>query len=127
MLSKKKKEYFRKLLSQRLEMLSAEAERPVSSVTHLKEESRDFVDQASMGADSDFTFRLRERESRLILKVMEAIERLDQGVFGICEECGREISEARLGARPIATLCIECKRAQEASEKVRGTQLPSYE
>lgn len=127
MLSKENKEYFRKLLSQRLEMLSAEADRPVSSVTHLKEESRDFVDQASMGSDTDFTFRLRERESRLILKVIEALERLDQGVFGICEECDREISVERLKARPIATLCIECKRAQEASEKVRGAQLPSYE
>lgn len=127
MLSKENKEYFRKLLSQRLEMLSAEADRPVSSVTHLKEESRDFADQASMGSDTDFTFRLRERESRLILKVIEALERLDQGVFGICEECDREISVERLKARPIATLCIECKRAQEASEKVRGAQLPSYE
>ncbi|MBK5099647.1 MAG: TraR/DksA C4-type zinc finger protein [Desulfobacteraceae bacterium] len=93
----------------------------------MKEESRDFVDQASMGSDTDFTFRLRERESRLILKVIEALERLDQGVFGICEECDREISVERLKARPIATLCIECKRAQEASEKVRGAQLPSYE
>lgn len=127
MLSKKKKEYFKKLLTQRRDTLLAEAERPVSSVTDLKEESRDFVDQASMGFDTDFTLRLRERESRLILKVIEALERLDQGVFGICEECGRSISEARLKARPIATLCIECKRAQEASEKVRGTQLPSHE
>ena len=122
MLSKKKKEYFRKLLNERLEALSAEAERPVSRVTDLKEESRDFVDQAFIGSESDFSFRLRERESKLILKIIEALERLDQGVFGVCEECGRQISEARLKARPIATLCIECKRAREASKKVRGTQ-----
>jgi len=53
-------------------------------------------------------------------KISRALEKLNNGDFGVCEECSREISEERLKARPIAALCIECKRMQEAREKSRG-------
>jgi DnaK suppressor protein len=49
------------------------------------------------------------------------MERIDTGTYGICELCGEEISEARLKARPVTTLCIECKRKQENEEKLKGT------
>jgi DnaK suppressor protein len=48
------------------------------------------------------------------------LEKLDEGNFGVCEKCGREISEERLKVRPMAVLCIRCKKKQEASEKMRG-------
>ena len=52
-------------------------------------------------------------------KIQEALQRIEEGEFGICEECGCEISEGRLEARPVTTLCIECKEDQENKEKLR--------
>jgi DnaK suppressor protein len=48
------------------------------------------------------------------------LERLEEGTFGICESCGEDISEERLKARPVTTLCIDCKKKQENDEKLRG-------
>ena len=56
----------------------------------------------------------------VIKKINRALERLNNGDFGVCEECGREISEERLMARPMAVLCIRCKRKEEAVGKIRG-------
>ncbi|MBL6977374.1 MAG: TraR/DksA C4-type zinc finger protein [Desulfobacteraceae bacterium] len=53
-------------------------------------------------------------------KINRALEKLNNGDFGVCEECGRKISEERLKARPMAVLCIRCKRKQEAIEKIKG-------
>ncbi|MBW1973704.1 MAG: TraR/DksA C4-type zinc finger protein [Deltaproteobacteria bacterium] len=64
--------------------------------------------------------RIKDRESKLINKIKDAIERIDNGTFGICEVCGEEISEKRLMARPMTTLCIKCKIKQEEEEKKRG-------
>jgi DnaK suppressor protein len=81
----------------------------------------DPTDRAALESDRNFMLRIRDRERKLIVKIKEAIERIDSGTYGICEMCGEEISEARLKARPVTTLCIECKRKQETEEKLRGT------
>ncbi len=52
--------------------------------------------------------------------MQEAIKRMDDGVFGICDVCGGPISEKRLMARPVTTLCIDCKMKQEKMEKLKG-------
>ena len=80
----------------------------------------DLGDQASAETDRNFMLRLRGREQRLLNKIEEAIERIDAGDFGICEACGEEISFERLWARPVATLCIDCKLEQEEEEKLQG-------
>jgi DnaK suppressor protein len=54
----------------------------------------------------------------LLNKIRETLERLEEGEFGVCESCGEEIGEARLRARPVTTLCIECKTEQERQEKI---------
>jgi len=120
MLAKKRKEYFKILLTQRLDELLTETKKTASGPTIPQDESPDFTDQASIETDSTFVFRIKERESRLIRKIEDALMRLEDGTFGICEECGEEISKKRLEARPIATLCIKCKEKQEAEEKVIG-------
>jgi len=81
----------------------------------------DLTDQASAETDQNFTLRLREREQKLLKKIDEALERITNGTFGICESCGEEISLKRLEARPVTTLCIDCKTRQEADEKIRET------
>lgn len=120
MLTEEKKQYFKELLTQRLEELTAEVNKPVSTVTNLNDKYYDLVDQAMVEADIDFSFRLRERQGKLIDKIKSALERLEQGIYGVCEECGEEIAEKRLEARPVTTLCINCKKKQEADEKLRG-------
>jgi DnaK suppressor protein len=79
----------------------------------------DMGDQASAETDTNFMLRLRGREQRLLLKIDEALERIDNSTFGICDDCGLEIDVKRLEARPVTTMCIECKMLQEEDEKRR--------
>jgi DnaK suppressor protein len=119
-LTEEKKVYFKELLIQRLDELIAEANKTVSGFAVPKDVCSDFLDRACMESDADFSFRLKERESRLMKKIKAALEKLEDGDFGMCEECGKEISEERLKVRPMAVLCIKCKKKQEAAEKARG-------
>lgn len=79
----------------------------------------DLGDQASAETDRGFMLRLRGREQRLLKKIDEALDRLDNGTFGICEDCGEQIELKRLEARPVTTMCIDCKTLQEEEEKLR--------
>ena len=79
----------------------------------------DVSDQASAEAEQNFLMRIREREQRLIKKIDEALERMDQNTYGICERCEEEIPCPRLKARPVTTLCINCKTLEEQEEKAR--------
>jgi DnaK suppressor protein len=117
--------FFRKLLTRRLEELLMEAEKTKNTVKAAEESSSDPMDQASNQLERDFLLRLRDRESKLMVKIKEALERIENGTFGECEECGEEISLKRLRARPMATLCIHCKHEQEALEKKNGVKKPT--
>lgn len=79
----------------------------------------DMTDQAAAEAEKNFTIRLKEREQKLLKKIDEALDRIANGTFGICDSCGEEIGYKRLLARPVTTLCIECKTKQEEEEKLR--------
>ena len=120
MLSKKKLTYFRELLNERLDELLNEANKTVSGMSNHKENLPDPSDRASLESDRNFTLRIRDRERKLIGKIREALERIENGTYGICEGCGGEVSRERLKARPVTTLCIECKKKQEKEEKVKG-------
>jgi DnaK suppressor protein len=120
MLSKKKQEYFKKLLDQRLNDLLQDATKTLSGMSDQTENFPDPTDRASMESDRNFELRIRDRERKLISKIKDALERLEVGTYGICEECGEQISEQRLKARPVTTLCIDCKKKQEDLEKVKG-------
>lgn len=81
----------------------------------------DLGDQASVECDRNFMLKLRSREQRLLKKIEDAMERIGVGIFGICEVCGNPIEMKRLEARPVTTMCIDCKTEQEEEEKLRGT------
>jgi len=116
-----KAEFFRHMLSQKINELLDEAEKTVSEMTYgSKENYPDPNDRASLESDRNFELRIRDRERKLIMKMQEAIKRIDDGVFGICDVCGGPISEKRLMARPVTTSCIECKMKQEKEEKLKG-------
>jgi len=79
----------------------------------------DVSDQASAEVDQNFSMRIREREQRLLKKIDEALDRMKTNTYGICERCSGEIPYKRLKARPVTTLCIECKTLQEQEERAR--------
>ncbi len=79
----------------------------------------DPTDQASAETDLNFDIRIKSRELKLIHKIEETLHRLREGDFGICEGCGGDISIKRLQARPVTTLCIDCKTEQEQAERTR--------
>jgi DnaK suppressor protein len=80
----------------------------------------DEMDLASSEYLQSFTFRLRGREKSFLYKINRALAKIDDGSFGVCEECGEEVSAKRLEARPETTLCIRCKEDQERLEKDYG-------
>lgn len=119
-LKPEKLQAFRKLLTQKINELLDEAGKTVSEMTNGKENFPDPNDRASLESDRNFELRIRDRERKLIMKMQEALKRIDDGTYGICEDCGGPISEKRLMARPVTTECIECKTRQEKLEKLKG-------
>ena len=77
----------------------------------------DSIDQAANDAGISFRLRIRNREKRLMGKIREALERIEEGTFGICAHCGEEIAIKRLEARPVTTFCIACKSNMETRER----------
>jgi DnaK suppressor protein len=119
-MKKKDLDFFKKYLEARLQELLNQADDTVSGMTITNENFPDPTDRASLEADRNFLLRIRDRESKLIKKIKQALERIENGTYGICESCGEEISVKRLKARPVTTQCIECKAKEEALEKALG-------
>ncbi len=113
-------EYFRRLLQEKLKDLLGEADKTLEEMTDMDDHFPDPTDRASVESDRSFELRIRDRERKLIKKIKTALEKIDRGTYGICENCGKEIGIERLKARPVTTLCIECKSRQEQEEKARG-------
>ncbi len=113
-------EYFRNLLQKKLDELLGEADKTLEEMTDMNDHFPDPTDRATVESDRSFELRIRDRERKLIKKIKKALERIDEGTYGICEECGEDIGFKRLEARPVTTLCIECKSRQEREEKARG-------
>lgn len=124
MLKEKNKQYFRKWLTQCLNENLEKAQDTLIDITHVKDRFSDELDQAAVASHMGFALRIRDREAKLIRKIRYALQRLQDGTFGICEECGEEIPLKRLKARPVTTLCIECKEEQEAEERTKAEEYP---
>jgi len=119
-MNQEKLEHYRKLLQGKMEELLVEADRTVVGMTDSKESFPDPTDRAALESDRNFLLRIRDRERKLISKIQEALGRIEDGSYGICESCGEDIGDERLEARPVTTLCVQCKKRQEAMEKARG-------
>jgi DnaK suppressor protein len=76
----------------------------------------DEVDQATTDVEQSMRMRLCNRETLYLKKVEEAMQRIEEGTFGLCESCEEDIGLKRLEARPTATLCVSCKEEQERKE-----------
>ena len=93
------------------------------TVDHMKDEASNFpdpADRASQEEEFSLELRTRDRERKLIKKIEQTLNRLEEGDYGYCDSCGVEIGIRRLEARPTATLCIDCKTLAEIKEKQLG-------
>ncbi len=110
---------FREMLLDQKRQLVENARKTLESEIALDvNELPDDMDFASTQVDQGITLRLRGREKILLKKIEEALQRIDAGEFGVCEECSEDIGTKRLEARPVTTLCIRCKQEQERKEKL---------
>ncbi|MCA1804535.1 MAG: RNA polymerase-binding protein DksA [Xanthomonadaceae bacterium] len=112
--------HFREILLTWKRELMEEVDR---TVHHMQDEAANFPDpndRATQESEFSMELRARDRERKLIKKIDESIDKLDDGEYGYCESCGVEIGIRRLEARPTATLCIDCKTLDEIREKQRG-------
>ncbi|GAB6162323.1 RNA polymerase-binding protein DksA [Desulfothermus naphthae] len=119
MLTMEDLKYFRNQLEKMLEEIEQKGKQTIEEMVDSSSSYPDPADRASVESEQFFALRLRDRERKLKKKILEAIERIENGTYGICEACGGEISIARLKARPVTTLCIECKNKQEEEERLR--------
>lgn len=114
-------DHFRNILLNWKQNLMEEVDRTVS---HLKEEAVNYADpndRASQEEEFSLELRTRDRERKLVKKINQTIELIDEDDYGFCNHCGIEIGIRRLEARPTATLCIDCKTLAEIKEKQTGS------
>jgi DnaK suppressor protein len=112
--------FFKDLLQGKMNQLLGTAGKTLSEMINEGDPFPDPVDRAMSESGRSIELRKRDRERKLIQKIVKAIQKTEDGTYGTCEECGNEISESRLRVRPEATLCINCKEEQEEKEKQFG-------
>jgi len=113
----KMKEYFRqKLISWKKDLLK-ESSQTLNNLQSENEAKPDITDRASEEIDRSFELRTRDRERKLINKIDAALQRIEDGSYGYCDETGDPISIKRLEARPVATLSLEAQEMHEKAEK----------
>ena len=120
-MNKRDRERFRKLLLEQRDQIQGNSKKTLSDDIHVDpDDFPDEMDNASSEVNLQFAGRLREREQGLLAKIDAALKKIDDGEYGECIVCGEPIGIARLRARPVAELCIECKSEQEKVERRTG-------
>ena len=114
------REHFRTILVTWKRQLMEEVDRTVS---HLQGEAANFPDPSDRATQEEvfsLELRTRDRERKLIRKIEEALQMIDNEEYGYCTCCGEEIGLRRLEARPTAQLCVDCKTLDEIRERQEG-------
>lgn len=117
-MSERQKEYFRQKLLRWKDDILKESRETLANLQEENQNHPDLADRASSETDRAIELRARDRQRKLIAKIEAAIERIDDGSYGFCEETGEPISLKRLEARPIATLSLEAQERHERRERV---------
>ncbi len=117
-MSERQQDYFRRKLLTWKQDIMTEAKLTIEALQATSEHQADLADRASSETDRAIELRARDRQRKLIAKIDSALERIDEGTYGYCEETGEPISLKRLDARPIATLSLEAQERHERREKV---------
>lgn len=116
-MTKKQIEFFKTLLAEKLEELVENGQDTIFSLTEYRDSLFDPIDISAKDQMLNMKTRIKDRESKLINKIKQALIRIEDGSYGICEICEESISIKRLKARPMTTQCIECKTREERMER----------
>ncbi|MBI3755829.1 MAG: TraR/DksA family transcriptional regulator [Deltaproteobacteria bacterium] len=114
-----KKEMIKKLFNVKKELLAEVAEKIKNESNTLKFEIGDIYDIASNERERELTLMLGDRDREKLAETDEALERIKSGTYGVCDECGEPIGEARLMALPFTKVCIDCKSKDEREKGAR--------
>jgi DnaK suppressor protein len=114
----KQREYFRRRLQRWRDELLHELSQTLQNLQEISLQSPDMADRASAETDRAVELRTRDRGRKLIQKIDEALERIEEGTYGYCEETGEPIGLRRLEARPIAMLSLEAQERHEKRERI---------
>ncbi len=117
-MDEKELDQFRKILTDMMADLEKQSGKTVSELMLEQDREIEALADSSIQMNWAVTLRLRSRESRLIRKIKSALERIEDGTYGVCETCGENISIKRLMARPVTSKCIECKEREEKMEAI---------
>ncbi len=115
-LTKEQVEELKKDLVERREKLLEHMRQQIKDPSNVAFEGGDEIDRADLEEERFITFRITGREARLLKKIDYALRKIEMGTFGVCEMCGKPIPFERLKARPVTTMCIECKEYEEEHE-----------
>jgi DnaK suppressor protein len=113
--------HLRFLLSEQITTLQRNIDRSIQHMRKGREALPDTYDVAALASDSELEVTIRERDTRQVRDLQEAMARIAQGRYGICEVCESRISEKRLNANPVTTLCISCQEAKERTVRRSGS------
>jgi len=119
-MDKQRLKHFREILILKMAGLLGIADDTVTQMSEGDGTFPDPLDRALSESSRTIELRKRDRERKLIQKIQKAIQKTDDGSYGVCEICGEEITEDRLEVRPETTLCISCKEEQEEVERQFG-------
>jgi DnaK suppressor protein len=121
-MNERQKDYFRRKLIAWKEEILRESQETLAALQAESESHSDLADRASSETDRSIELRARDRQRKLIAKIDAALQRIDHGTYGYCEETGEPISLRRLDARPIATLSLEAQERHERRERTYREQ-----
>jgi DnaK suppressor protein len=124
-LSIEQKNHYKNLLLKKLESLNQVIQHTASSIQKEEELAADAVDMAANTEERILNMQMKGREQQELLQIKSALRRVETDEYGECENCGDLISEARLSAYPLATLCIDCKATLEFKERSQATRTAS--
>lgn len=109
--------FIRQALVRKMEELWSVADNTIAKMKNTDGKFADPFDQAAVESNKYVELVCRDRERKLILDIRETIVRIDRGLFGICDSCGRTISEKRLLVEPMSRLCMQCQEKSEVKRK----------
>jgi DnaK suppressor protein len=117
-MDKKQIAKFKKVLLEEKERIMNNNSKSLDDIKVDADDLPDETDLAQSEINQNLAFKLRDRDRLLLSKINEALSKIEDGTFGVCEDCEEPIEIRRLEARPISTLCISCKEVQEHKEKI---------
>ena len=122
MIKRERHDVLRKMLEERRGEIQDKLRAIREDIPSYQDEVRDSEEQSVTDFAQEMDFALMEMKTQTLIRIDEALLRVDQGTYGTCDECGRDIAEARLSAVPFALLCLECQEREEtAAAEVRAS------